>query len=123
MGLAFVDLGAYDIDPNAATLLSSDLTRKYTVLPITIQDDELVVAMADPANIFAIDDLRIVTGYEIRPVVAAESDLVAAIERFAADRSRTSTTWSATSRTRSPASTDAADEEDARARSPASPSS
>ena len=42
--------------------------------------------MADPANIFAIDDLRIVTGKEIRPVVAAESDLVAAIDRFSAGR-------------------------------------
>ena len=61
MGLAFVDIGAYDIDPNAALLLSNDLMRKYTVLPIKIQDDDLVVAMADPANIFAIDDLRIVT--------------------------------------------------------------
>ena len=37
------------------------------MLPIKVQDDELVVAMADPANIFAIDDLRIVTGNEIRP--------------------------------------------------------
>jgi type IV pilus assembly protein PilB len=52
-------------------------------LPIKIQDDELIVAMADPANIFAIDDLRIVTGYEIRPVVATESDLSAAIDKFA----------------------------------------
>ncbi len=86
MGLVYVDLGAYDIDPNAATNFSSELARRYTVLPIKIQDDELVVAMADPANIFAIDDLRIVTGYEIRPVVAAESDLLAAIDRFAASK-------------------------------------
>ena len=84
MGLPFVDLGMYDIDPNAATLLASDLARRYNVLPIAIQDEKLVVAMSDPANIFAIDDLRIVTGYEIRPVVAAESDLTHAIERFAA---------------------------------------
>ena len=61
MGLAFVDIGAYDLDPNAALMLSSDLMHKYTVLPIKIQDDELIVAMADPANIFAIDDLRIVS--------------------------------------------------------------
>jgi len=86
MGLAFVDIGGYDIDPNAALLLSNDLMRKYTVLPIKIQDTDLVVAMADPANIFAIDDLRIVTGKEIRPVVAVESDLAAAIDRFSAGR-------------------------------------
>jgi type IV pilus assembly protein PilB len=86
MGLVYVDLGAYDIDPNAATNLSSDLARRYTVLPIKIQDGELIVAMADPANIFAIDDLRIVTGYEIRPVVASETDLLVAIDRFAASQ-------------------------------------
>ena len=86
MGLAFVDIGAYDIDPNAALLLSNDLMRKYTVLPIKIQEQDLVVAMADPANIFAIDDLRIVTGKEIRPVVAVESDLASAIDRFSAGR-------------------------------------
>ncbi len=86
MGLVFIDLAAYDIDPNAATSLSSDLARRYTVLPVKIQDDELMVAMSDPANIFAIDDLRIVTGYEIKPVVAVESELFQAIERFAASQ-------------------------------------
>ncbi|MDO9556761.1 MAG: ATPase, T2SS/T4P/T4SS family [Coriobacteriia bacterium] len=83
MGLAFVDLAAYEIDPAAATLLAIDLARRHQVLPIKIQDDELVVAMADPANIFAIDDLRIVTGYEIRPVVSTESDLMSALDKFA----------------------------------------
>lgn len=86
MGLVYVDLGAYDIDANAATMLSSELARRYTVLPVKIQDGELVVAMSDPANIFAIDDLRIVTGLEIRPVVAAESDLLASIDRFGASQ-------------------------------------
>ena len=81
MGLAFVDVGSYDIDPNAATLVPQDLMRKYLVLPVRVEDDELVVAMADPANIFAIDDLRIVTRRNIRAVVAAESDLVSSIER------------------------------------------
>lgn len=84
MGLPFVDLGMYEIDPNAATMLASDLAKRYNVLPIAFQDEQLVVAMSDPANIFAIDDLRIVTGYEIRPVVSAESDLTHAIERFGA---------------------------------------
>jgi len=84
MGLAFVDISSYDIDPAASILLSSDLMKKYVVLPVKSQDNELVVAMADPANIFAIDDLRIVTGREIRPVVAVESDLLQAIDRFSA---------------------------------------
>ena len=82
MGLAFVDLAAIEIDPTASTMLALDLAKRHTCLPIKIQDDELVVAMADPANIFAIDDLRIVTGFEVRPVVAAESDVIHAIERL-----------------------------------------
>ncbi|MBN2248109.1 MAG: Flp pilus assembly complex ATPase component TadA [Coriobacteriia bacterium] len=83
MGLAFVDLGAIDIDPNAATMISVEIAHRHSVLPIRVQDDELIVAMADPANIFAIDDLRIVTGYDIKPVVAAESDLQASLDRLA----------------------------------------
>jgi len=83
MGLAFVDLAAYEVDPHAATMLGMDLARRHRVLPIKVQDGELVVAMVDPADIFAIDDLRVVTGYEIRPVVATEADVAAALERFA----------------------------------------
>ena len=84
MGLAFVDLQAIDIDPAAATMLSIDLAKRHSCLPIKIQDDELVVAMADPANIFAVDDLRIVTGFDIRVVVGTESDVTQAIDRMAA---------------------------------------
>ncbi|MRS13138.1 MAG: type II secretion system protein GspE [Actinobacteria bacterium] len=83
MGLPFVDIGAIEIDPTATTMVSVDIARRHMALPIKIQDDELIVALSDPANIFAIDDLRIVTGYDIRPVVAPESDLLQAIERFA----------------------------------------
>lgn len=87
MGLAFVDLAAFDIDPAAAALLPVELARRHNVMAIKIQDDELVVAMSDPANILAIDDLRIVTRYDVRPVVAVESDLLAAIDRFASMQS------------------------------------
>lgn len=86
MGLAFVDLGSYDIDPNASLLVPLDLMRKHMVMPIREENDELIVAMADPANIFAIDDLRIVTRREIRAVVAVESDIFTTIERFSANQ-------------------------------------
>ncbi len=86
MGLVFVDIGSYDLDPHAATLVTTEMMRKYLVLPIKVEDEELVVAMADPANIFAMDDLHIVTRKDIRPVVAAESDLLAAIDRFSANQ-------------------------------------
>ncbi len=82
MGLPFVDIAAYDVDPNAAMLITTDMMKRYIALPVKLEDEELIVAMADPANIFAIDDLRIVTRMEIRTVVAVESDLISAIERF-----------------------------------------
>jgi len=81
MGLTFVDLGAIDIDASAATMVPIDLARRHACLPIKMQDDELVVAMADPANVLAIDDIRIVSGCDIRVVVATESDLVAALDK------------------------------------------
>ncbi|PKQ16177.1 MAG: type II secretion system protein GspE [Actinobacteria bacterium HGW-Actinobacteria-7] len=82
MGLAFIDVGSYDVDPNVAVLVPQELMRKHLVMPIREENGELVVAMADPANIFAIDDLRIVTRKEIRAVVAVESELSIAIDRF-----------------------------------------
>jgi type IV pilus assembly protein PilB len=60
--------------------------RRYAVLPIKLENDELTIAMADPANIFAIDDVRIVTGKEIHPVVSAQSELLAAIDKFTASQ-------------------------------------
>jgi len=81
-GLDYVDVAMFEIDANASTLLSPDLAHRYSVLPMAFDEGKLVVAMSDPANIFAIDDLRIVTGYEIKPVVAAEGDLKAAIDKY-----------------------------------------
>ena len=82
MGLAFVDVGSYDIDPNAATLVSSGTDAQVPRASRADRGRRARRRDGRPANIFAIDDLRIVTRREIRPVVAAESDLVAAIERF-----------------------------------------
>ncbi len=83
MNLPYLDISDYEIDPAAATIISEELARRYRVLPIDFDEDRLVVASADPANIFAIDDLKIVTGYDISVVVCTESDLLTAIGRFA----------------------------------------
>jgi type IV pilus assembly protein PilB len=56
--------------------------RRHTALPIGYDDGKLVVAMADPANVFALDDIRTLTGLEVRPVVATRPDVVAAINRY-----------------------------------------
>ncbi len=82
MHLEFLDVARADLDPHAITLVPEDMAQKYTLLPIGFDEDKLLVAMSDPANIFALDDLRIVTGYDIQPVVATESDIEAALSKL-----------------------------------------
>jgi type IV pilus assembly protein PilB len=82
MGLPFIDLDNCQINANAVSTLSEEIARRYLVLPVDFEDERLVVAMSDPGNVFAIDDLRIVSGFDIKPVVSSESSLLAAIDRY-----------------------------------------
>jgi type IV pilus assembly protein PilB len=70
------------VDAAAASLISDALAKRYSALPIGYEDSKLIVAMSDPANVFALDDIRTITGLEIKPVVATRSDIHAAIARF-----------------------------------------
>lgn len=82
LNISYVSLSDYEIDPQAVLLLSSEQIHRYNVLPIGFSDDHrLVVAMSDPTNIFAIDDLHVLTGYDIVPVVVAESELQTVINK------------------------------------------
>lgn len=83
LGLEFVDLGDYKIDLSAVAMLPNNVAKKNLVLPVGFEENKLVVATADPTNVFIFDDLRIMTGFEIKPVVASKSDLLSAIDRFA----------------------------------------
>jgi type IV pilus assembly protein PilB len=82
IGISYVDLSNYAIDPAAAILVDANMAKRYTVIPIDYQDGKLVVAMADPTNVFALDDLRIMTGMEILPVVTTKDDINGAIGRY-----------------------------------------
>ena len=82
IGLTFVDLSDYPVDGSAVTRVPDPVCRRHNALPIGYDDGKLVVAMADPANVFAIDDIRSLTGLEVRPVVATRSDVLAAINRY-----------------------------------------
>jgi type IV pilus assembly protein PilB len=82
LGLPFIDLGSCKIDPNAVSLVTDEIMHRYLALPISFENDKLVVAMVDPANILATDDLRIMTGFNIQPVVATESDILSAIGQY-----------------------------------------
>jgi type IV pilus assembly protein PilB len=82
IGLRFVDLSDAAIDGSAAGLLPEPVARKYRALPIGYEDEKLLVAMADPANLFALDDIRTITGMEVQPVVATAADIESAIRKY-----------------------------------------
>src|SRR3989454_2307743 len=82
IGFRFVDLNDFQIDPSAAMLIPDQVARRYRALPIGYEDSKLVVAMADPANLFALDDIRTITGMEIKPVVGTAADIEAAIRKY-----------------------------------------
>ncbi len=83
IGLPLVDLGEVAADDQAISLIKEELARKYVALPLEIEGrSTLVVAMADPLNVAAIEDLRFHSGMFIRPVLAAPSSILEAIERY-----------------------------------------
>ncbi len=83
VGLEFVDLSERAIDASVAGLIPESLARKYQALPIGWHDDgRLIVAMGDPSNVFAVDDIRALTGADIYTVVATAGQLQDAIDRY-----------------------------------------
>ena len=82
VGLEFVDLTEYRIDAAATALLPEALCRRYRALPIGEVDGKLLVAMSDPANVYALDDIRTITGRDVRPVVATSNDVEQAIAKY-----------------------------------------
>ncbi len=82
-GVPFVSLQDYLIDESATKILNASQIQKYEAFPIGFENNKLVLAMAQPSNIISIDDLRILTGYEIKPVIVTDSQLKVTIERYA----------------------------------------
>jgi type IV pilus assembly protein PilB len=83
VGLEFVDLTEYPVDPTATTLLPEALARRYRAIPIGERDGKLLVAMSDPANVYALDDIRTITNRDVQPLVATAADVERAIQKFA----------------------------------------
>jgi type IV pilus assembly protein PilB len=81
-GLNYIDLDGYAIDATATATIPFALARRHRVLGIAIDDDEIVVAVSDPGDVLALDDVRAATGLRVRPVVVARDELAKAIERF-----------------------------------------
>jgi type IV pilus assembly protein PilB len=76
-----INLEEFEIDPDILKLVSKEQCEKHKVIPVSRAGSALVVAMADPTNLNAIDDLKFLTGYNIEPVIASESAILKSIER------------------------------------------
>jgi type IV pilus assembly protein PilB len=80
-GVPSIDLEEFEIDPAVIQLIPEDVALKHNVLPVNRAGSTLIVATSDPSNIFALDDIKFLTGYNIQPVVAAEETIRAAIDK------------------------------------------
>ncbi|MCP4594542.1 MAG: type II secretion system protein GspE, partial [bacterium] len=77
-----INLGKVEIDEAIVKLIPADVARKYTVMPVSKAGAKVTIAMLDPTNVFAMDDIKFMTGYNVEPVIAAESAIRTAIERY-----------------------------------------
>ncbi len=82
-GLELVDLSLFKVDFTASNLIDPAAAKRYEALPIKMIDDRIVmVAMVDPANIIVLDDISLMTGLDVRPVIASREDIATAISRL-----------------------------------------
>lgn len=80
-GVRAINLDDFDIKPEIVALVPRDVALRHLVVPVNLAGPSLIVAMCDPSNISAVDDLRFLTGNEIEPVVASEPGIREAIRR------------------------------------------
>ena len=81
-GVPSINLKFYEIDPNVIKLIPQDTAVRYQVIPLSRVGSVLTIAMTDPTNVFAMDDIKFMTGFNVEPVVASESAIGEAITRF-----------------------------------------
>jgi type IV pilus assembly protein PilB len=81
-GVPSINLAHFEIDPGVIKLIPADVARKYNILPVNKTGATITIAMADPTNVFAMDDIKFMTGYNVEPVVASELGIKAAIDNY-----------------------------------------
>src|SRR5438046_10499880 len=81
-GVPAINLQFFEIDPNVVKLIPQETARKHQILPLSRVGASLTLAMVDPTNVFAMDDIKFMTGLNVEPVVVAEASVQAAIARY-----------------------------------------
>jgi type IV pilus assembly protein PilB len=81
-GVPSINLSEFELDPAVTKLIPADTAQKYQILPLSRAGATLTIAMTDPTNVFAMDDIKFMTGYNVEPVVASETAVLEAIQRY-----------------------------------------
>src|SRR5579872_7409843 len=81
-GVPAINLTQFKIDPTIVKLVPTETARKYQIIPLSRSGSTLTIAMTDPTNVFAMDDIKFMTGYTVEPVVASEVAITDAIEKY-----------------------------------------
>jgi type IV pilus assembly protein PilB len=81
-GVPSINLSEFELDPAVIKLIPSDTAQKYQIVPLSRAGATLTIAMTDPTNVFAMDDIKFMTGYNVEPVVASETAVIEAIQRY-----------------------------------------
>ncbi|EZP76339.1 type II secretion system protein E [Parageobacillus genomosp. 1] len=82
LGIPHVSLYRYPIDPKVTNLISKEFAKRHMVMPLKIEGERLLVAMADPMDFFVIDDLRLSTGFQIETAIASKDDILRTINKY-----------------------------------------
>ncbi|HLB92182.1 MAG TPA: type IV-A pilus assembly ATPase PilB [Terriglobales bacterium] len=80
-GVPAINLSYFEIDPAVVKLIPYETAKRYQILPLSRVGASLTIAMVDPTNVFAMDDIKFMTGFNIEPVVASESSIVEGIDK------------------------------------------
>jgi type IV pilus assembly protein PilB len=81
-GVPSINLSEFDIDPLVIKLIPGDTAQKYQIIPVSRSGATLTIAMTDPTNVFAMDDIKFMTGYNVEPVVASEAAVLEALGKY-----------------------------------------
>src|SRR5712691_6768286 len=81
-GVPSINLSQFEIDPGVVKLIPPDTAHKYQIVPLSRSGATLTIAMTDPTNVFAMDDIKFMTGYNVEPVVASETAVIDAIQKY-----------------------------------------
>jgi type IV pilus assembly protein PilB len=81
-GVPSIALGQFEIDAAVIKLVPAETAQKYQIVPLSRSGATLTIAMTDPTNVFAMDDIKFMTGYNVEPVVASETAVVDAIQKY-----------------------------------------